>query len=111
MFEINIFAVDTLHKRKIEEGNKKGLNRRLWMMLIAFVLLLTLAAPLCGFVIKPFVLNLLNLNDCWSVRRDHLEFLVWLTLPFTAWAGPVAAISNYVAFAKLNPRKAKTSAN
>ena len=111
MFEINIFAVDTLHKRKIEEGNKKGLNRRLWMMLIAFVLLLTLAAPLCGFVIKPFVLNLLNLNDSWSVRRDHLEFLVWLTLPFTAWAGPVAAISNYVAFAKLNPRKAKTSAD
>jgi len=111
MFEIISFVLKILHRRKIEEGKKKGLNPKRSLPFLLFSLFMALAASSICFFIKPFVLNLLNLNDSWSARNDHLEFLLWLTMPFSTWFFPAICLLYGIAFSELNPRKAKTSAD
>jgi len=111
MSEITAVVMRILRKRRIEEKTKKAPNPNLLFLLIFLALFMALAASSICFFIKPFVLNLLNLNNSWSARNDHLEFLLWLTMPFSTWFFPLIFYTNSVAFAKLNPRKAKTSAN
>ncbi|MEK9800265.1 MAG: hypothetical protein VW647_05150, partial [Alphaproteobacteria bacterium] len=74
-------------------------------------LFMALAASSICFFIKPFVLNLLNLNDSWSARNDHLEFLLWLTMPFSTWFFSVDILYKQCCVCETQPKKTKTSAD